>query len=450
MLARMPLTRRDALRGTGLAAGAALIPGALTTDVALGSGRATAAKSRKKKPWYELGMMVDPVLDEVLLFYLGATWQKMADVSEVLDTANRITKDEWSWAREWTKTADRVRMHGHAVRRKGHRLSAGDTLMRASTYYRAVLHRYPAPLRPEARRLTHRANEAFAAGIELLDLPVERVRIPYERTTLPGYLYYARTKTGKRLRNAPLLIVGNGRDAWAQDGRYLGEAANDRGYHCLLVDGPGQGETLRLQRLVFRPDWEKVVTPVVDFAIAQPEVDSKRIALMGISMGGALAPRAAAFEHRLKLLIANPGVLDWSDMIDGQMRGFLGDKLVDQLDQDPRAFDAEMAKIMKRDPFMRWAVDDMEWKHGKPTPSELLFELRRYDNTPTVGQIRANTLVMDGTADLWAQAKQLYAALRTPKDYMLFTARDTGLKHVQTGAMAISTQRLFDWFDENI
>jgi dipeptidyl aminopeptidase/acylaminoacyl peptidase len=93
----------------------------------------------------------------------------------------------------------------------------------------------------------------------------------------------------------PTLIMHTGFD---------GSAAIERGYNVLAFDEPGQYGPLHREGLVFRPDWEKVVTPVVDFALRQPGVDPKRIALMGISMGGYLAPRAAAFEKRLAALIA--------------------------------------------------------------------------------------------------------------------------------------------------
>jgi dipeptidyl aminopeptidase/acylaminoacyl peptidase len=59
--------------------------------------------------------------------------------------------------------------------------------------------------------------------------------------------------------------------------------------------------------MVFRPDWEAVIGPVVDFALTRPEVDPDRIALMGISLGGYLAPRAASAEPRIAACIADPG-----------------------------------------------------------------------------------------------------------------------------------------------
>src|SRR5262249_54565594 len=159
--------------------------------------------------------------------------------------------------------------------------------------------------------------------------------------------------------------------------------------------------------------------------------------------GGALAPRAAAFEHRLELLVANPGVLDWAKLTDDQLRLLLGEEMLELFARDPAAFDSRLAQMMEADSFLRWPSRALWWKHGPRTPSEPLQKLKAYDNPRIAGRIRARTLVMDGTADEWSQAKPLFKALRTHKDYMLFTPEDTGLLHVQTAALGVSTQRLF-------
>jgi hypothetical protein len=57
---------------------------------------------------------------------------------------------------------------------------------------------------------------------------------------------------------------------------------------------------------------------------------------------------------------------------------------------------------------------------------------------------------MDGAADPWGQGRQLFRALQAPKDYMRFTAKDTGLAHVQNGALGVSSQRLFDWLEPHL
>lgn len=220
-----------------------------------------------KHPWYELGMMVDPVLDQVLLFYLGSVRQGFADLGECLDTASRIeAQDAFSWPREWRTTAQRLHRVAQCCEATGHGLSAGEAYLKAATYYRAALHRYPEPTDPDVKDMTRAAVTCFTKALSLLTLPAQPVSMPYEGTTLPGYFF--RSPTVSAL--APILIVHQGRDAWAEDCYYLAEAAVRRGYHALLFDGPGQGKVIRLQDLPFRPDWEQVVTPVVDFAIGQP------------------------------------------------------------------------------------------------------------------------------------------------------------------------------------
>jgi alpha-beta hydrolase superfamily lysophospholipase len=144
--------------------------------------------------------------------------------------------------------------------------------------------------------------------MKLLDTPVEQVLIPYEMTALPGYFY--RPNDSEKPR--PTLLVHGGYDSIGEELYLLvAAAAIQRKYNCLIFEGPGQGALIREQHLPFRPDWERVVTPVVDYLLTRPEVDPARIALLGISVGGYLAPRAAAFEHRLAALIANDGIYSY-------------------------------------------------------------------------------------------------------------------------------------------
>jgi dienelactone hydrolase len=83
------------------------------------------------------------------------------------------------------------------------------------------------------------------------------------------------------------------------------------------------------QGLVFRPDWEHVVSPVVDYALTRPEVDPQRVALMGASFGGYLAPRATSREHRLAACIADPGEFDLFTALKARLPGFLAAQVPD-------------------------------------------------------------------------------------------------------------------------
>ncbi|HOX31274.1 MAG TPA: alpha/beta fold hydrolase [Spirochaetales bacterium] len=402
------------------------------------------AGPKAPKPWHQLDMMADPILDQVLLFYLGEAWTGMTDVGECLETASRVRDDEpWSWTRAWKASASRLAGEAAKAEAGGQLRTAGQSYLRASSYYRAAAHRHPDPAGQDMAELAKEAVRCYRRALELLpELGGLPVRIPYEGTSLPGYYFKAEgSKEG-----TPLLIVQQGRDAWAQDCTYIAREALSRGISCLLFDGPGQGEVVRLQRLAFRPDWEKVLGPVVDWAQGQAGIDPSRIGVIGLSMGGALIPRAAAYEGRLKVAVANPGVLDWSRVIDGYFQAKLPE-LMPLLERDPAAFDLAIEALMREDAFLGWAIKDMEWRHGGASPSELMAILRSFDATADVGRIRARLLVVDGEEEEYGQARELYDALSCPKDYLRFAAKDAASLHVQVGALAFSTSRIMDWIE---
>lgn len=407
---------------------------------------AQSAKESKTKPWYELGMMVDPILDQIFLFYLAMTYTNQSDIGECFDTASKVKLDDPdSWANEWTATANRLQRLAVNSEKEGNTISAGQQYLRSATYYSAALHRHNHPKAPLVKKNTRMASASFKKAIELLKLPVEPVQIPYEDGYLPGYFFKSPVTDGP----APVMIIHQGRDGWAIHDKYLADAAIKRGYHCLLFDGPGQGVTLRLQGLPFRYDWENVITPVVDFVVQRSDVDPDRIGLMGLSMGGSLAPRAAAFEKRIKVCVANPGVLNWSD-IPLEFMGNFDPELKTLWKSNPEKFNKRIEELGKKIPLIAWGIDDMMWKHGVETPADWVVDMQNYSNLDIVSKITCKVLVMDGTDDDFSQGKELFEALKCPKDYMLFTAEDTGLQHCQAGALGISSERIFDWLDKNL
>lgn len=442
-----PLDRRTLLAGAGCVGGSLTLMGRSAAASAAPQQETAAKFAAEPRAWYDLGLIDDPVLNSQLLHFLGATYSAQADVGEVLETGTRIEPDdEWSWPNEWVRTAKRIEAMGEDSLRGKHMISAGRAYLRAANYYRAALIHHPDPKHPSVLKTGMNAVAAYDKAIELLQMPARAVRIPYERSSLPGYYF----RPERRGRDAPLLIFQQGRDAWPEESKHVIDDALARGYHCLIVHAPGQGMAIREQGLPFRPDWENVVRPIIDFALSIADVDTRRIALLGWSMGGALTPRAAAFDKRIRLLVANPGVLNWGQSIYQQMETYLPDIM--PLLSNPAKFDAAMAGAMRESPLIRWFMRDSMSKHGARSPSDFMFRVREFNNEPIVGKIKARTLVMDGTGEAFSvgQARLLYDALRGPKDYMLFEAEDTGLLHCQEAASAVSNHRLFDWIEEYI
>jgi 2,6-dihydroxypseudooxynicotine hydrolase len=89
----------------------------------------------------------------------------------------------------------------------------------------------------------------------------------------------------------------------------------DRGMAILAFDGPGQGEAE--YDFAIRYDYENVIAPVIDWLTANVrDVDSDRIGIWGISLGGYYAPRTVAFEKRIRAAIANCGPYNWGALWD--------------------------------------------------------------------------------------------------------------------------------------
>jgi dienelactone hydrolase len=288
-----------------------------------------------------------------------------------------------------------------------------------------------------------RSKESFLKGIASL-ANIELIRIPYEQTTLTGY--FLKTKNSKK-KKPPLLIVHTGFDGTAEELYFgVGVAAMKRGYNCLIFEGPGQGAVIRMQKIPYRYDWEKVVTPVIDYALTRRDVSKRAIALMGISMGGYLAPRAAAFEPRIKACIANGGIFDLTESF---YKPFPSE-IIELLQSDPEQFNAAIEEIKKESTEIRWFFDNGMFTFDAASPAELMLKIKGYTLEGVAEKIKCQMLVIDSEADMFfsGQPQELYKALTCPKEYILFTRQQAAQAHCQMGATAISNEIIFNWLDK--
>lgn len=389
---------------------------------------------------------------------LGKALEHGSDLGESLETARRIAAHEGeglhpllgAWYREWNATAERVHAIGIEAERRNHTASAGAAYLRASEYYRAAdffLHDEPA--NPEIVRLWDAMHGDFVRGLTLTGVRFEEVEIPYGNTTLHGYFFPAYADG----RRAPTLVVHQGFDGTAEECWFgVGADGVRRGYNVLAFDGPGQGRAVRKQGLHFRPDWEAVVVPVVDWTLARSDVDPDRVVLYGISMGGYLAPRAAAYEPRLRAVIANEGVYDVfeNDAATGRMTT---DELRDLVRNQTDEYNGFVAEMIEHDPQLYWATTHGQWAFGVSTPAALMQAHEAYTMNGSADRIRCPVLVLDVENNQFfgSQARRLYDALPPEHRTMItFSASEGAGLHCQAGAQALGSQRIFDWLDEEL
>ncbi|CAN5418473.1 alpha/beta fold hydrolase [soil metagenome] len=379
---------------------------------------------------------------------LGAVRTGCGDAGEILATVATITDgDATSWVSAWQATADRVAKIADDALAAGHHVSARDAYLRAASYYAAVL-----PLVDgvaDADKVLHAAfvehRRCFDAYISQLDVPGEKVDIPYEGSTMPGYFFAASTDGTPRRT----IILNNGSDgAVTTMFPGFGWGAVERGYHVLVFDGPGQQSMLFDHKVPFRADWEQVITPVVDFLRARPDVDDDRIAIYGISQAGYWVPRALAFEHRLAGAVVDPGVIDVST----SWLGHLPESMVPMLhDKDKKTFDEfmDIGNAASTDPM---AAQLMAWR-GKPygitDPYDLFTAVMGYTLDDLPKQITTPMLVTDPEGEqFWpGQSQRLYDALPGPKELVKFTAAEGADRHCEPMARSLVEQRILDWLD---
>lgn len=372
-----------------------------------------------------------------------------ADFGECMTTAERITSgDRDSWYREWNATADRMAAMAEESATSGHSVSAREAYLRASNYYRTSYSPlYGAP--PDKRLIAafEAETESFQKAAALFDPPIESVEIPYQETTLPGYFYRVDDSDQPR----PTLIATNGYDSTIQEMHFAhAVAAMRRGYNCLLFDGPGQGRALIKQDLHMRPDWENVVTPVIDYAVDQSEVDPDRIALVGWSFGGYLAPRAASGDHRLAACIADPGQWDMLESVKEMLNQFgIAQEVIETFpDVDPDALEPVFEAI-ESSSELRWRfIQRGLWVHGLDSLMEYFRVAPEYSLKECAGEIECPTLVTQAENDpVAAFADDLYAALDCPKQLIRFSDEEGAGDHCEQYARTLYHQRVFDWLD---
>ncbi len=390
----------------------------------------------------------DPDINDVFQRMLGAAYYRAADIGACLAIADQIIDgDRPSALRALLAAGDRLSTIAENSAQNRFRVSAREAYMQAANYIYSSTYFINPAAAPDAFTFNWlRHQDLWDKASALRDPPVDYLPFPYEKTTLPGYLF----KVDNSGKQRPLLILNNGNEGGMISAWTMGiAAALDRGYNAYTFYGPGQGTALLKQNLYSRPDWEKVISPLLDYLLIRREVDPSRIALLGISEGGYWAPRAAAFEPRLAACVADPGVWDvstaWTRVLPKPALDLLtrpsqvnADNLIRVvLGSNPRA---ASALLLRTRPF------------GQGSAYQAFKAVQEYNLNGVADQIRCPILITDPEGEqFWpGQSQKMYDALSSPKTLMKFTLAEGGDLQCEPKIAGLRTQRIFDWLDQTL
>ena len=378
-----------------------------------------------------------------LLRWLSQTTYSGAEIGECLSTAHLIKDgDIESWLAEWRALAERVEQIGHDCLARGHRVSAREAFLRATTYYEASFF-YAPDDDPRKLELYRRQRDAFRAAGALLDHPFEVVRIPYEGgKTLPGY-FLAADDSG---RPRPTIMINTGGDGTAERMYFSGGAAAGlrRGYNVLLWEGPGQiGAYLEDRSLVFRPDWEVPAGAALNYLDTRDDVDRDRIGYIGFSMGGYFVPRTAGHDQRLAAGVALTLTPEsWPSMpqvMKMKEEWFINPPAEDELGPQTRY---ALKEMMPRFGYTGGISDLPAWGEYLK-----LFSCAGLEEKTTCPILAISTT---GEGKLFFDnAKGYFDGLPNPDNRFVLTTEDDGAEmHCVRGNSSLAHQIIFDWLDE--
>jgi dienelactone hydrolase len=363
---------------------------------------------------------------------VGGSIGDIDDASRALRPLARQNDDEAAEAlfASWTKIAEKERRLAEADEARGRHFSAGDKYRRAAVYY-IQAERMQQP-KFEPRKKAYAAFlECFGKYISLTARKCTRVEIPYKDGSLPAlYIPADGLKPGER---APCMVHFDGLDVLKEIIYLMGvpEALAQRGVATLVVDHPGVGEALRLRNLHNFPETEVPAAAAVDYLETRADVDPKRIGMMALSLGGYMAPRAAAFEPRFACCVAWGANYDWGAI------------------QRGRAANKEASLPVPH----YW--DHVGWVFGKNSLDEIMEMSYKLTLKGILDRIRCPILVVHGENDrqigLEFARKTVDECVNSKKaELYVHTLAEGGAEHCSVDNVPLTREVICDWVAETL
>ncbi len=350
----------------------------------------------------------------------------LGEIDWIVQRLHERSDEPEAWWEEWCRVADQVAQAGDEAAAEGRHSTAGNYYLRAGNYYYTGERMVP----PGELKIGiyRKALRCFQEGLKRRYPNLEIVDVPYEGTPLPAYFL----KSPVAKTRAPTVVLFDGLDNCKEMSvLFAGVELAFRGFHTLAIDGPGQGEALRLRNLPARYDYEVPGTAAYEYVAGRPDVDPKRVAIMAYSAGGYYAPRAAAFEPRYSACVA------WGPHFDYHA---VWEKRWDAMKKDHNSVATSHFQL--------------PWVLGTKDMDGAMEKLKKFTLAGVADKITCPMLVCWGEEDKLTPrevAHQLYDGVSSKdKTLRIFTAAEGGAEHCQVDNRQVGTDYIADWLTQRM
>lgn len=343
----------------------------------------------------------------------------VGDLDRWLRPLKDTEPDADAWLAAWEGMADQQRELAERDLADGFPRAAGARYLRACMYSQSGERQVPPG--EEKTRSYVKSLEDFTTAIDLAQLPLERLDVDSPDGVLPCYLIpaYGDDPT------PPVVIFYGGFDVTKEIlyGFVLDRFAK-RGIACVVADVPGYGEPLRLRDVASRPDYEVPTGAIIDHLETRDDLDTDRIGIFGISLGGYYAPRSAAYEPRIKAVAAWGAIWDWGKTWEHRWG--------------------------TRSPNVSVPWFQLPWVMGTDTMEEALERVKQWTMVDVLPDLTQPFLIVHGEHDrqipIEDAHKAFEAAGSTDKTLRIMTEAEGGDQHCQTDEPIPACEIIADWF----
>ncbi|MDH7799058.1 MULTISPECIES: alpha/beta fold hydrolase [unclassified Beijerinckia] len=353
-------------------------------------------------------------------------------LQDLQDAAKQAPQgDSEAWHKAWVKLATQTEQTGRDALASGHKATAAAQFFRATHYWQWA----ESFLDPDDRRAAptySRHLDCFQQWTQLHAPAIELVEVPFENTALTAYYVPA---AGVQ-KPGPAVILWDGLDGTKEEMYPMAGHLAARGISCLAIDIPGQGASLRLKGLTARYNSEESGTAAYEWLAKRSDVDPARIGLIGASMGGYSAPRAVAFEKRIKACVAWGAIYDYHDV------------WVRRLNQSAGSTSMNYERAL-----------GTTGKHllnifGATDYDDALRKLEPFHLRDCASQISCDILLVHGEDDRQTSLENCQALFKAigsrNKQLRIYTREEGGASHVQLDRQEPAASRIADWFSDHL